>query len=224
VILAGYMFGTEMDGKEMQGYKDRFNSLGLGQLLDPDHLLQLQLFDIADATAAALGVDRADAASMDPRESEAWFLANFAWYYFALRDREARTEVERRSLHSLQINYAIEFGRLIEWWRWRSKGHDAEAVAKQTQNDALSEAQRQANNDRADAADEWHEQALALAQGIWERRPHLSKSRVAVLVKKKLEDDDPGFDKALRTIREVISDKELARPERPRQTTRLSYN
>jgi hypothetical protein len=154
----------------------------------------------------------------DIAASLCWLLVHFASAHHEYLAAADRGDV----IAAMQAGFML--GRLTEWWRWRSKGHDAEAVAKQTQNDALSEAQRQANNDRADAADEWHEQALALAQGIWERRPHLSKSRVAVLVKKKLEDDDPGFNKALRTIREVISDKELARPERPRQTTRLSYN
>ena len=97
----------------------------------------------------------------------------------------------------------VRMGNLSEWWRCRSKGHDAEAVSRQSSTAILKTSM--ANIDRADAAKEWHAEARAAADRIRKQKPYLKgKSRVAKLVIKELQSADPTFDKSERTVRRVI--------------------
>lgn len=57
-----------------------------------------------------------------PREAEAWFLVNFAWFYSKMVD-------ESMSING-RLQMAIALGRLLEWWHWRTTGLDRMAAAK----------------------------------------------------------------------------------------------
>jgi len=132
----------------------QFEELGLTDLLDPPPDIELQgaeyreilenLFSqkswsnyaekMADGMAricAAVGVDAAsietfgkdDPASsrnFDERDAEAWFLTNFALFYS--RQNASHADIEER------LRWAHALGRLLEWRRWRSEGHDLRAV------------------------------------------------------------------------------------------------
>jgi len=102
---------------------------------------------------------------------------------------------------AMEAGYIL--GRLTEWWRWRSKGHDAEAVSRQASSAKLKTST--ANDERKIVADEWYAEARAEADRIRKRKPHLkSKSAIARHVIKALRANDPEFDKARGTVRKHI--------------------
>lgn len=108
--------------------------------------------------------------------------------------------------HETLLMYAaqtgVQLGHLMEESKFKEK-YEAVAMSRLSSTAALKESR--ANIDRADDAKEWHAQARLAAQRIRKRKPYLkSKRRMAQLVIKELQDDDPTFDKSERTIRRVI--------------------
>ncbi len=112
-------------------------------------------------------------------------------------------EAERQGDFRGAMEAGYILGRLTEWWRWRSKKHDAEAVSRQASSAKLTTST--ANDDRVFVADEWKAEARAEADRIRKRKPHLkSKSAIARHVIKALRASDPEFDRALGTVRKHI--------------------
>ena len=165
---------------------------------DPEQRRHMGQSDYRAAVKQRLGVEPSPADPSDIRASFGWVVAQFAGFH----------EILSRQRKNGDLNGAVEtakyIGRLFEWWRWRREGHDAEAVSKQKQNVALPKARQQANRDRQFIAENWHDEAKAIADRIRERRPHLSKTVVARRVLKKLQAENRDFRRSVSTIRRVI--------------------
>jgi hypothetical protein len=104
-----------------------------------------RLADDLSRICAALGTDCAairvfgkddlrGEANFDPAASEAFFLANFAWFNSLATDPNT-IEDERQP-------YWIALGRLVEWWRWRSSGLDGAAAARLASDVGLAKARQ----------------------------------------------------------------------------------
>lgn len=126
----------------------RFDELGLSDLLEPppeskyedDKLVELfgrvprvawKEVDSSDRICTAIGAKAASIETFgedDPlpwhefgeREADAWFLTNFAYFYS--RQSASYADIDER------LRWAHALGSLMECWRWRRKGYDAEAV------------------------------------------------------------------------------------------------
>ena len=129
--------------------------------------------------------------------ARAFVIAAFAYF-----DRCA-AEADLANHKPRLYNRLLAIGRLLEWWRWRSEKHDAEAVSRQASSAPLKTST--ANDDRKFVADEWKAEARAIANRIRERNPRLkSKKAITERVIKELSADDPTFIKSADTVRKVI--------------------
>ena len=143
------------------------------------------------------GAEPSIADAKDIPASKCWLMIQFG---IAHADYlEAERQGDFRGV--MEAGYIL--GRLTEWWRWRSKKHDAEAVSRQASSAELKTST--ANDDRKFVADEWKAEARAAANRIRERNPRLkSKKAIAERVIKELSADDPTFIKSTGTVRKVI--------------------
>ena len=79
-----------------------------------------------------------------------------------------------------------------------------EALAHQGQGSRRGLKNSKANADRHFMAENWHDEARAIAVDIRKRRPNHSTSQIAHLVIDELRKQDKTFNKAHRTVRDVI--------------------
>ncbi len=110
-------------------------------------------------------------------------------------------ELSHQALEDQNIPAAIELGYLMHQLKFKQKDEGL-AISRLDSTAALKESS--ANDERAFVAAEWYSEARAAAQRIRERKPYLSKRRVAELVRAELTKQDPTFGKSTRTIRGVI--------------------
>ena len=164
----------------------------------PTDLAGIPEDEIIRAITEAVGAKPDLSDETDLKASEAWVLVVFARIDFWMRRAIESGAAEDAS------RWGIMLGRCIELWRWLRLGHAAEAVSKQKQNVALPNARQQANRDRQFIAENWHDEAKAIADRIRERRPHLSKTALARLVLKELQAENRDFRRSVSTIRRVI--------------------
>ena len=161
----------------------RMVELKVGDLLEPkywhgDNYVTDSLARILIATGAARAtIETHEKASpkavdnFDLKNSEAWFLSNFIFYYSRAFDAAATFED--------RLPFAIALGRLIEWWRWRSSGFDKMAVGKRRSESSIQIAAAARKDAAAANEPEWWDGARLDAEAIHKKHPKKSRSEVA---------------------------------------------
>ncbi len=183
-------FAMLFDNDALEIALRRFEALGLSELLDSSHLASMGRNQISQQTARALNAKKCDAKGFDPAENEAWFLAAFAslWLHTGLAD-PAMAEPIRADESGRPLDLArvldlrrclalIEFGRLLEWWRFRSEKHDQLAAGKRSSEDALPKAREARARNQAFDAD-WHQEARQEARELHAKNRKRSRWNIA---------------------------------------------
>ncbi len=161
----------------------RFHELQIGDLLEPEYWLgEDYLSDSDQRILVATGAVKATIETheksnpkakqnFDLKNSEAWFLSNFVWYYSMAFGEAASPQ--------FRLPFAIKLGRLIEWWRWRREGFDKVAYGKRRSEASLSKASEARKNAASTDEPEWWDAARLEATDIHSTWPKKSRSEVA---------------------------------------------
>lgn len=146
---------------------------GFGDLLDDDarvgasspeemYVQICRRVGVSEITAADLGARADDPVAL--KRARAWYLHNFLFWHFCIKGPGEPRQIARR---------AVQLGRLIEWWRWRSEGHDRRAASKRNSEASLPDARAALARNRGFDTD-WHEdarqEAMALKRANRKRR------------------------------------------------------
>lgn len=178
-------FAMLFDNDPLEITLKRFEELGLSKLLNSSHFASIGRDEISQQTARTLNAEKCDAQGFDPAENEAWFLAAFASLWLdtgladpnmaeAFRTNDSGLPLDpSRVLEMRQCQALIEFGRLLEWWRFRSEKHDRRAAGKGRSEGALPKAREaRASNQKFDA--DWQNEARQQALNMRSKNPKRS--------------------------------------------------
>lgn len=168
-------------------------SLGLSDLLLPEELAKLSTLALERLVCARVGAERPDARDYVLAETAAFFVVAFLQLHAAVigdgspvqvAERRERGEGFWRVLppDRARMESFIRLGRLLEWWRWRSEGHDRRAATRHKAERAYADdggGRAGRNLRRKAAADPWRSAALTSAAERWARDPAAKVSHVA---------------------------------------------
>lgn len=148
---------------------------------------------IEETVERRLGVvpDAGDAGNIE--QAEAWALCAFAHW-----DHEVQSLLGRRAQGVLReedlavvdqeiVRCSVLLGRLMEWWCWRSEGHDRRAAGKRRSEElGLPRGRQSALDARKFEAANWHEDARQRAAERRRQHPTWSPWRIAGEIAPKL--------------------------------------